>query len=66
MDWVQQVVVTRCSKWGDQVKQVMLPGAPSNVTIQVQQVKYINAFVLPGAALVSLPICLSFFIRNSN
>jgi hypothetical protein len=33
MDWVQQVVFTRCSKWGDQVKQVILPGAASNVTI---------------------------------
>jgi hypothetical protein len=30
----------------------MLPGAPSNVTIQVQQVTYINAVVLPGAAAV--------------
>jgi hypothetical protein len=30
----------------------VLPGAPSNVAIQVQQVTYMNAIVLPGAAAV--------------
>jgi hypothetical protein len=34
---------------------LVLPGAPSNVAIQVQQVTYINAFVLPGAAAVVFP-----------